>query len=88
MPEARIEARSGGFNFRNASPDIIPPGPTKEEENSTVELGLKTDFADGRVRLNVAAFQNKIKDAQRELNVRSMLAILRLMVLKRTSSRY
>jgi iron complex outermembrane receptor protein len=61
--------RSGGFNFRNASPDIIPPGPTREEENSTFEVGIKTDLADGRVRLNVAAFHNTIKDAQRELNV-------------------
>ena len=61
--------RSGGFNFRNAKPLIIPPGPTKEEENNTVEIGLKTDLADGRVRLNIAAFQNEIKDMQRELNM-------------------
>ncbi len=61
--------RSGGFNFRNASPELIPPGPTKEEENNTFEIGLKTDFGDGRYRLNIAAFQNEIKDAQRELNV-------------------
>ncbi len=61
--------RSGGFNFRNAKPLIIPPGPTKEEENNTIEVGLKTDFADGRVRLNVAAFHNDIKDMQRELNM-------------------
>ncbi|MCG8369856.1 MAG: TonB-dependent receptor, partial [Proteobacteria bacterium] len=61
--------RSGGFNFRNARPNIIPPGPTKEEENNTFEVGLKTDFADGRVRLNVAAFHNEIEDMQREINV-------------------
>ena len=30
--------RSGGFNFRNAKPLIIPPGPTKEEENNTFEI--------------------------------------------------
>ncbi len=61
--------RSGGFNFRNARPNIIPPGPTREEENNTVEIGLKTDFADNRIRLNVAAFHNEIEDMQREINV-------------------
>lgn len=61
--------RSGGFNFRNARPDVIPPGPTREEENNTFEVGLKADFMDGRMRLNVALFQNDIKDMQRELNI-------------------
>ena len=61
--------RSGGFNFRNARPNIIPPGPTKEEENNSIEIGFKSDFMDGRMRLNVAAFQNEIKDMQREINV-------------------
>ena len=61
--------RSGGFNFRNAKPNIIPPGPTTEEENNTFEIGLKTDFANGRARLNLAVFQNQIDDIQREINV-------------------
>ena len=61
--------RSGGFNFRNARPDVIPPGPTLEEENNTFEVGYKADFMDGRMRLNVAAFHNEIKDMQRELNM-------------------
>ncbi len=61
--------RSGGFNFRNARPDLIPPGPTDEEQNNTFELGFKSDFMDGRMRLNVAVFHNEIKDMQRELNV-------------------
>jgi iron complex outermembrane receptor protein len=61
--------RSGGFNFRNARPDIIPPGPTREEESNTFELGIKSELADGRVRLNVAVFHNDIEDIQRELNV-------------------
>ncbi len=61
--------RSGGFNFRNARPDIIPPGPTVEEENNTFEVGLKSEFNDGKMRLNIAAFQNKIDDMQRELNL-------------------
>ena len=61
--------RSGGFNFRNAKPTVIPPGPTLEEENNTIEVGLKSDLLDGRMRLNIAAFQNKVDDMQRELNV-------------------
>ena len=61
--------RSGGFNFRNADPAVIPPGPTREEEANTFEVGLKTEFADGRMRLNIAAFYNEIKDTQREINV-------------------
>jgi len=61
--------RSGGFNFRNARPDVIPPGPTKEEESNTFEIGIKSELADGRVRLNVAAFHNDISDIQRELNL-------------------
>ena len=48
---------------------MIPPGPTKEEENNTFEVGLKSEFADGRARLNVAVFRNEIKDMQRELNI-------------------
>jgi iron complex outermembrane receptor protein len=61
--------RSGGFNFRNARPDVIPPGPTNEEESNTFELGVKSELADGRVRLNAAVFHNEISDIQRELNV-------------------
>ena len=61
--------RSGGFNFRNAKPNVIPPGPTREEENRTFEIGLKTDFNDGKMRLNLAAFHNEIDDIQRELNL-------------------
>ncbi len=61
--------RSGGFNFRNAKPNVIPPGPTREEENRTFEIGLKTEFNDGKMRLNLAAFHNEIDDIQRELNL-------------------
>jgi iron complex outermembrane receptor protein len=68
--------RSGGFNFRNARPDVIPPGPTREEENNTFEVGLKTEFLDGRARLNIAAFQNEVKDMQRELNIPDPLVIV------------
>ena len=61
--------RSGGINFRNAKPNVIPPGPTLEEENNTFEIGMKADMLDGRMRLNIAAFHNSIDDMQRELNL-------------------
>jgi iron complex outermembrane receptor protein len=61
--------RSGGFNFRNARPDVIPPGPTEEEENTTIEIGIKSELAGGRVRLNAAMFHNEIEGMQRELNM-------------------
>jgi len=61
--------RSGGFNFRNARPDVIPPGPTDEEQNNTFELGFKSELMDRRMRLNVAVFHNQIDDIQRELNL-------------------
>jgi len=61
--------RSGGFNFRNARPDRIPPGPTKEEVQNTFEVGVKSEWLDNRLRTNVAVFVNKIDDMQRELNV-------------------
>jgi len=61
--------RSGGFNFRNARPDVIPPGPTKEETQNSFEVGIKSDLLDNRLRANVALFLNKIDDMQRELNM-------------------
>ena len=61
--------RSGGFNFRNARPNIIPPGPTREEESNMIEFGVKSELNDGKVRLNVAVYHNEITDIQRELNV-------------------
>lgn len=65
--------RSGGFNFRNARPNLPPlslaPGPTKEEKQDSFEAGIKSDWFDNRVRVNFAAFYNKIDDIQRELNV-------------------
>jgi iron complex outermembrane receptor protein len=68
--------RSGGFNFRNARPNVIPPGPTEEEESNTFELGIKSELADGRVRLNVAAFHNDISDIQRELNLPDQFVVV------------
>ncbi len=65
--------RAGGFNFRNAKPGPIPPlgypaGPTREEEQSSYEIGLKSEVFDNKLRMNIAYFNNDIKDMQRELN--------------------
>ena len=74
--------RAGGFNFRNAKPGdpnatfpdpsavpfAYPAGPTEEEEQTTYEIGLKTQAYDDRLRMNFAYFYNEIDDIQRELN--------------------
>jgi iron complex outermembrane receptor protein len=61
--------RAGGFNFRNARPDLIPPGPTEQEEQDSFEVGLKTEVLDNRLRMNIAYFNNDIENLQRELNL-------------------
>ena len=58
--------RSGGYNLRNTAPGV-PPGPFHEEEQDSFEAGLKSDLADGRLRLNLAAFHNKIRGLQRQV---------------------
>ena len=60
--------RSGGVNFRNAKQAVIDPGPTDEENQDSYEIGIKSELAGGRVRLNAAYFYNTIEDMQRELN--------------------
>ena len=60
--------RSGGYNLRNTSP-TASPGPFDEEEQDSFELGIKTDLAGGRVRVNAAVYHNEIDDLQREVNV-------------------
>lgn len=61
--------RSGGVNFRNAKPAEINPGPTKEEEQNSIEIGLKSNLMGGRLQINAAYFYNTIDDMQRELNI-------------------
>ncbi len=73
--DARIYAhwtrgfRSGGYNLRNTSGDIVNngPGPFDEEQVDNYELGFKAEF--GRGRLNGALFFNDIQDMQREVNL-------------------
>lgn len=54
--------KGGGISPRpfNAA-QVQPFGP---EELISYEVGVKTDFLDNRVRLNIAAFYNDFKDAQ------------------------
>ncbi len=59
--------RSGGYNFRHTL-ILVPNEAFDQEEQNTVEIGWKQDFADGRFRMNLAAFFNKIDDMQREIN--------------------
>lgn len=54
--------RSGGFNGRPFAPaDLTAFGP---ETTTSYETGIKTEFFDRRVRLNLAAFYNDYKDIQ------------------------
>ena len=58
--------RSGGYNLRNTAPNV-PPGPFHEEAQDSFEAGLKSELADGYVRLNLAAFHNQIRGMQRQV---------------------
>ena len=60
--------RSGGYNMRHTAL-LIPNEAFDQEELSSVEVGLKKDFADGRVRFNAAAYHNRMDDMQREINL-------------------
>lgn len=58
--------RSGGVNLRST---FANPPPFDEETQDSFEVGIKSTFADGRVRLNGALFHNKVKDLQRTTTV-------------------
>jgi iron complex outermembrane receptor protein len=60
--------RSGGYNLRHTSLQNVNEA-FDEEEVTSVELGMKKDFADGRVRANLAVYHNRIDDMQREVNL-------------------
>jgi iron complex outermembrane receptor protein len=57
--------RSGGFNGRNYTEDTI--GPYDPEFVDQYELGMKGDFLDQTLRLNVAAFYTDYSDKQEEV---------------------
>lgn len=53
--------KSGTFNLVNI---YTPPNYIVPEKISTYEAGMKSEFLDGRLRLNGAVFYNKIRDLQ------------------------
>jgi iron complex outermembrane receptor protein len=59
--------RSTGFKGGGVNPRPYLPSQVQPFDSETVtanEVGIKTQFADRRVRLNLAAFYNKYKDIQ------------------------
>jgi iron complex outermembrane receptor protein len=60
--------RSGGYNMRHTS-FVFPNSAFDQEELNSFEVGVKTDLADGRVRVNAAVFHNTFSDMQREINL-------------------
>jgi len=60
--------RSGGYNMRHTAVGI-PNEAFDEEEVRSVEIGMKKDFAGGKVRANVALYRNRVNNMQREINL-------------------
>ncbi len=57
--------KSGAFDGRsNTAAAILPLAPINPETIDTIEIGVKSDLAEGRARLNAAVFFNKWKDLQ------------------------
>jgi iron complex outermembrane receptor protein len=54
--------KSGGYNGINITNANIARAPYGPESNWTYELGMKTDLAGNRIRINAAGFVAKIKD--------------------------
>lgn len=59
--------KSGGFTGRIAVPEDI--GPFDPEFLDTIELGIKADMFDDRVRANLAVFYNEYEDMQVTQNI-------------------
>lgn len=57
--------RSGAQQLRSLT--LTDTTPAKPEINNEQEVGIKTEFMDRKVRLNIAGFHNKITDAQRSV---------------------
>lgn len=60
--------KSGGFNGRAATAGSAAT-PYDPEKVESLEVGLKSEWFDNRLRVNVAAFHNKYTNKQEELQV-------------------
>ena len=58
--------RSGNYNAR--APSIAALGPADPEQADQLEVGMKGDFADGRLRANLTAFYTIYDEIQRVTN--------------------
>lgn len=58
--------RSGNYNAR--APSIAALGPADPEQADQLEVGMKGDFADGRVRANITGFFTVYDEVQRITN--------------------
>jgi iron complex outermembrane receptor protein len=56
--------RAGGFTQLSSDPSQPPLYSYKPEYSSNYEVGIKNDFLEKRLRLNVAAFYTIVNDAQ------------------------
>ena len=77
--------RSGGYNLRNTSGDLVNngPGPFNQETVETFELGYKTQLGD-RGWINAAIFNSKIEDMQREVNLADPVSVV-VQIIKNTA---
>jgi len=68
--------RSGGWSYRASARELERqrPGYYDEERVDAYELGLKSDWWDGRLRANVAAWFHDFKDLQRSVFASEVLA--------------
>jgi iron complex outermembrane receptor protein len=57
--------RSGGFNGRASGPETL--GPYDPEEVETIEVGLKSQWLDDRLRFNATAFTTDYTDKQEDV---------------------
>ncbi len=58
--------KSGGFNARSFTP--LQWGPYDEVKLDSYEIGMKSNWMDNRVKLNMAAFYEEITDVQAQVN--------------------
>jgi len=58
--------KSGGFNARSSTP--LQWGPYDDMEVDSFEIGIKSSWADNRIRFNATAFYEQLDDMQSQVN--------------------